>query len=198
MEVGTHLPAQKIADLLRLSRSPVNEALSLLHEKGVLSREPNRGFFVANPAIELATETAISIGLSGPDAITSAYFRIADDRLKSALPDEVSEQMLKTRYGLTATQLTAVLGRIAQEGWAERKPGYGWQFSAMLTTPDSLMKSYRLRLALEPAALLNLDTGWTRRCSSAAVRRNDICWTAVSRPTRRISCTIAAFAFTSH
>ncbi|MGR3911659.1 FCD domain-containing protein, partial [Burkholderia sp. SR8] len=33
-------------------------------------------------------------------------------------------------------------------------PGYGWQFSPMLTTPDSLLKSYRLRLALEPAALL--------------------------------------------
>jgi DNA-binding GntR family transcriptional regulator len=76
-----------------------------------------------------------------------------------------------TRYGLTATQLTAVLGRIAQEGWAERKPGYGWQFSAMLTTPDSLMKSYRLRRALEPAALLEpncrLDPKVIERCRAA-------------------------------
>ena len=92
MEVGSHLPAQKIADHLRLSRSPVNEALSLLHEKGVLSRERNRGFFVADPAIEWVTKSADSVGLSGPDVVTSAYFRIADDRLKSALPDEVSEQ----------------------------------------------------------------------------------------------------------
>ncbi|CAN7726770.1 GntR family transcriptional regulator [Caballeronia sp. LjRoot34] len=171
MEVGSHLPAQRIADILRLSRSPVNEALSLLHEKGVLSRERNRGFFVADPAIELVTETASATGLSDPDAVTSAYFRIADDRLKGALPDEVSEQMLKTRYGLTATQLTAVLGRIAQEGWAERKPGYGWQFSTMLTTPDSLMKSYRLRLALEPAALLEpgyrLEPKVLERCRAA-------------------------------
>ena len=171
LEVGNHLPAQKIADHLRLSRSPVNEALSLLQEKGMLSRERNRGFFVADLALEWVTDAADSIRLNGPDLVTSAYFRIADDRLKSALPDEVSEQMLKTRYGLTATQLTAVLGRIAQEGWAERKPGYGWQFSAMLTTPDSLMKSYRVRLALEPAALLEpgyrLDPKVLERCRAA-------------------------------
>ena len=47
-----------------------------------------------------------------------------------------------------------MLARIAGEGWAEKKPGYGWVFSPMLTTPDSLLQSYRMRLALEPAALL--------------------------------------------
>ena len=62
--------------------------------------------------------------------------------------------LLRSRYELTAAQLQAVLHRIAQEGWAQKKPGYGWAFSAMLTTPDSLLQSYRLRLALEPAALL--------------------------------------------
>ena len=89
------------------------------------------------------------------------------------LPEEVSEQALKTRYGLTNTQLNAVLGRISQEGWAERKPGYGWLFSSMLTTPDSLLKSYRLRLALEPAALLEpgyrLDPKELERCRAAEI-----------------------------
>ena len=33
-------------------------------------------------------------------------------------------------------------------------PGYGWSFSPMLTTPESLEQTYRVRLALEPAALL--------------------------------------------
>src|SRR5256885_8984978 len=49
---------------------------------------------------------------------------------------------------------TLFRSRISQEGWIERKPGYGWTFAAMLTTPDSLLQSYRLRMALEPAALL--------------------------------------------
>ena len=87
------------------------------------------------------------------------------------LPDEFSEVQLKTRYALTAAQLQAVLNRIAQEGWAQKKPGYGWEFSSMLTTPDSLLQSYRLRLALEPAALLEpgyrLDPQILARCRAA-------------------------------
>ena len=62
--------------------------------------------------------------------------------------------MLKSRYDLTSAQLQNVLSRISGEGWAEKRQGYGWQFSTMLTTPDSLLQSYRLRIALEPAALL--------------------------------------------
>lgn len=146
MAAGTHLPAQMLADRLRVSRSPVNEALALLHEKGIVTREKHRGFFVAQPVETLSA--------AEPDAVTTAYFRIAEDLLNGALPMEVSEQAMRTRYALTAAQLNAVLTRIAQEGWGERKPGYGWQFSTMLTTPDSLLQSYRMRLALEPAALL--------------------------------------------
>jgi DNA-binding GntR family transcriptional regulator len=105
------------------------------------------------------------------DASVAAYFKIAEDRLKGRLPDTVSEAALKTQYQLTPAQLTAVLTRIAQEGWAERKPGYGWAFSPMLTTPDSLLQSYRLRLALEPAALLEpgyrLDPLVLARCRAA-------------------------------
>ncbi|BDB26351.1 GntR family transcriptional regulator [Cupriavidus sp. TA19] len=154
LTVGAHLPAQMLADKLRVSRSPVNEALALLHEKGVLTREKNRGFFLAQPVAAPAAEFASQLGLAEPDLASAAYFQIAEDLLQGSLEMEVSEQHLRQRYGLTATQLSTVLKRIAQEGWGERKPGYGWEFSSMLTTPDSLLQSYRLRLALEPAALL--------------------------------------------
>ena len=157
LDAGAHLPAQMLADRLRVSRSPVNEALLILHEKGIVTREKNRGFFVAKPVVEPLADVVGELGLAETDRVTSVYFQIAEDRLKGELPDEFSEQLLRNRYGLTSAQLNAVLGRIAQEGWAERKPGYGWQFSSMLTTPDSLLKSYRLRLALEPAALLEPD-----------------------------------------
>ncbi|TDY23440.1 GntR family transcriptional regulator [Paraburkholderia sp. BL6665CI2N2] len=168
LDAGAHLPAQMLADRLRVSRSPVNEALALLHEKGILTREKNRGFFVAKPVVEPLADVVGELGLGETDLVTSVYFQIAEDRLKGELPDEFSELLIRNRYGLTGAQLTAVLGRIAQEGWAERKPGYGWQFSSMLTTPDSLLKSYRLRLALEPAALLEpgyrLDGKVLERC----------------------------------
>ena len=151
---GTHLPAQMLADRLRVSRQPVGEALALLHEKGLLTRERHRGFFTARPLAEPLADIVRGLGLEDTDVVTSVYFRIADDLLRGELPLAFSEQLINTRYGLTSAQLNAVLGRIAGEGWAERKPGYGWEFSSMLTTPDSLLQSYRLRLALEPAALL--------------------------------------------
>ncbi|MCK3261901.1 FCD domain-containing protein, partial [Escherichia coli] len=51
------------------------------------------------------------------------------------------------------------------------RPGYGWEFSSMMTTPDSLLQSYRLRLALEPAALLEptyrIDKAVLARCRAA-------------------------------
>jgi DNA-binding GntR family transcriptional regulator len=151
---GSHLPAQMLADRLRVSRQPVNSALALLHEKGVLTRERNRGYFLARPLAEPLSDIVAGLGLAESDVITSVYFQIADDLLKNELPMDCSEQLIRTRYGLTAAQTVAVLGRIANEGWVERRPGYGWTFSSMLTTPDSLLQSYRLRLAVEPMALL--------------------------------------------
>lgn len=170
---GAHLPAQMLADRLRVSRSPINEVLIHLHEQGLLQRERNRGFFVGEGLQAPPDEINRRLGLEGQDAATRLYFQVADDRLKGELPEEVTEVLLKTRYGLTPAQLQALLGRIAKEGWIEKKPGYGWAFSPMLTTPDSLLQSYRLRFALEPAALLEpgykLDSQVLARCRAAEV-----------------------------
>ena len=43
---GDHLAAQDLAARFGVSRTPVNQALGLLHAKGVLLHEPNRGYFV--------------------------------------------------------------------------------------------------------------------------------------------------------
>lgn len=169
--VGTHLRAQALADRLRVSRQPINEALQLLEDRGILLRERNRGYFLARATADLPAALLQEVGMPEADAASTAYFKIAEDRLAGRLPDTFSEASLKTRYQLTPAQLNAVLNRISQEGWAERKPGYGWAFSSMLTTPDSLLKSYRLRLALEPAALLEpgyrLDKQVLARCRAA-------------------------------
>jgi DNA-binding GntR family transcriptional regulator len=175
--VGSHLPAQMLADRLRVSRQPVNDALSLLHEKGLLTHERNRGYFVAQAVDEPLADVISHLGLAESDVVTSVYFRIAEDLLQNQLPQAFTEQLIRHRYGLTAAQLNAVLGRIANEGWAERKPGYGWEFSTMLLTPDSLLQSYRLRLALEPAALLEpgfrLERTVLERCRATELRLLD-------------------------
>ena len=174
LPTGTHLAAQHLADRLRLSRSPVNAALRALHAKGLVTHEADRGYFVGKRLAEPRAQPRASKNAAPADPATRAYFRIAEDRLAGRLPDEVSEASLRTRYALTPAQLSGVLARIANEGWAEKKPGYGWAFSPMLTTPESLEQSYRLRLALEPAALLEpgyrLDPRALERCRAAEER----------------------------
>jgi len=171
LSAGAHLTAQKIADRLRLSRSPVNDALGVLEQRGVVSRKANRGYFLEQDHDALAEMHEDLAPPSVDDIVTHSYFKLADELLRGALPMQCSEALLRARYGLTTAQTQALLGRIAQEGWAERRPGYGWEFSSMMITPDSLLQSYRLRLALEPAALLEpgfrIDPQVLARCRAA-------------------------------
>ncbi|WP_201832583.1 GntR family transcriptional regulator [Microvirga zambiensis] len=170
LQAGTHLTAQELAARFSVSRFPVGQALQLLATKGALTHERNRGYFVS----DVQDVSPESLGLTTRDDASDIYFRMADDHLHGRLPDPASEAYLKENYRLTKAQLNAVLGRIAQEGWAERRPGYGWSFSPMLTTPESLEQTYRVRLALEPAALLEptyrLDPDIATRCREAELR----------------------------
>lgn len=173
MPVGTHLGAQKLADRLQVSRSPVNEALKLMLEGGIVTRAENRGYFLAVDLSDSALDADLMEQLSGRDVLEQVYFDIADDLLRGDLPLQCTESLLRSRYKLTGAQLQILLARIANEGWATRTPGYGWAFSSMITTPDSLLQSYRLRLALEPAALLepgfSIGQATIDRCRAAEV-----------------------------
>ena len=159
LATGNHLSAQQLADLFGASRTPVNHALRLLVERGVLSHEPRRGYFVSVRTPDRPAKV---------DAVEAAYRSIARDRLSGALPDEVNETLLRQRYALTKSQLQMLLSRVVQEGWIERRAGYGWAFTEMLTTRAALAETFRLRLALEPASLLEpgyrLDPALAAEC----------------------------------
>src|SRR3712207_6551090 len=120
LATGTHLTTQGLAERFSVSRFPVGQALQLLAAKGVLTHERNRGYFVSDVK-DVSPET---LGLMTRDDASDVYFRMAEDHLHGRLPDPASEVYLKETYGITKAQLNAVLGRIAQEGWAERRPGY--------------------------------------------------------------------------
>lgn len=96
------------------------------------------------------------------------YPRIAEDWLAGTLPERVTENELMRRYGLTRAGLASVLQRIINEGWIERLPGKGWQFLPVLSTGSAYDQGYRLRILLEPAAILEpnfqLDEVGLRRC----------------------------------
>lgn len=148
--VGQHLSAQKLADEFRVSRQPVKDALKILEDRGVVRSEKNRGCFVA------ASESEVLAKCSGlePPTEEEPYFRIAEDRLTGRLPEEVTETDLRRHYQISRAEIQGMLARMAQEGWIERKPGYGWRFLPVLTSPAMHKQSYEFRLVIEPAALL--------------------------------------------
>jgi len=156
---GHHLGGQQVADRYGISRTPVREALESLHRRGILVRRANRGYFVAE---RLPSDIA---GILENDRAEEPddYQRLANDWLIDRLPAEVTEQMLRERYGWTKAKVGDLLFRATREGWAERKEGYGWRFLPVAKTPEAFDEIYRFRMAIEPAAMLEPSFALDRR-----------------------------------
>jgi DNA-binding GntR family transcriptional regulator len=152
LTAGEHVRTQHLADRFGVSRSPVREALQILSEQGILERQENRGFFVRSmseiPVVEPVSDEA------KPFEVENDYQRLAEDWLMDRIPAEVTEGMLRDRYGVTKAQLSDMLMRALREGWAERKQGYGWRFLPVAKTPEAFEQIYRFRMVIEPAAML--------------------------------------------
>lgn len=150
MEAGQHVSAQQVADRYRVSRTPVREALSSLEKCGVLKRKTNRGYFVPAEIPNGLNELIEEYRQSPADP----YQQLANDWVANRLPGEVTEQHLRQNYGWSKSKVVELLARATREGWAERKDGYGWRFLPVAKTSQAFEQIYRLRLAIEPAALL--------------------------------------------
>jgi DNA-binding GntR family transcriptional regulator len=88
------------------------------------------------------------------DSDEAVYMGIADDRLDGILDTDIRESEMMQRYDVTRLQLQRVLNRMAREGIVERKPGRGWVFQPLMNTPEAYLESYRFRMIIEPAALV--------------------------------------------
>lgn len=163
---GTPLPERSLAERFKVSRTPVRDALLLLAEQGTIAPREEGGY-----AVEVPPDAQV---LSAPtieirhDLEDKDYLRIAEDRLAGVLPERVTVNELMRRYGLTRAGLASVLQRIINEGWIERLPGNGWQFLPVLSTGSAYDQGFRLRILLEPSAILEpgfqLDEVAIRRC----------------------------------
>ncbi len=147
---GSHLAEQELADAFHVSRGPVHESLMVLERKGIVVFHPNRGFFLTRSAAEIRTSD-IEVQVSTEEEM---YYRFAEDRILGKLHGHVSEAELMARYGISRMRLMKILMRMSQEGWVERRHGHGWNFLPVLDTMEALDKSYRFRILVEPAALL--------------------------------------------
>ena len=149
-----HLKARDLAARFEVSRSPVREALLLLAEQGLVALRHNKGFFVMDPPTSPSGVAEPVSEETRPFETLNDYHRLAEDWLTDRIPSEVTELELRERYGLTKTQLNDILMRATREGWAERKQGYGWRLLPVAKTPEAFEQIYRLRMLIEPAAML--------------------------------------------
>lgn len=147
---GFHLVKQTLANEFCVSSAPIHKALELLVREGIVLFKPNQGFFLACPALKIPEPD-----LTVPTSVDEVkYYQIAGDRVRGILRGYVSEVELRRKYSISRDRLTRILTRMAQEGWVERRPGKGWNFPPILDSIDTLEQSFRFRIAVEPAALL--------------------------------------------
>lgn len=148
LPAGSHLPEQFLSEQFHVSRTPVRAALSLLASQGVIEHRPNRGYFTRKDGSRL---DPAELPMSDEERV---YLRIASDRMSRELPDQVSEADLLRRYNAARSVVNRALQRLLREGLVEKRPGRGWAFAPVVDSEEAHDESYRFRLSIEPAALL--------------------------------------------
>lgn len=170
---GYRLTEQALCDGLGVSRSPVRKALQFLESTGAVTSIPNRGFQLAKESRELA---GVDLSDATP-SLEDLYLRVANDRISGLLTEEVTEADLMTRYGLARLQVQRLLNTMSRDGLVDRKPGRGWMFRRLLSSVESHRESYRFRMMLEPAGILEpgyaVDLAELERCRRQQVELLD-------------------------
>ncbi len=152
---GFRLREAALADQFQVSRSPIRAALGLLEQQGWVESLPYRGVELRVPASEL------SLFEENPDesAPQDLYMAFLIDRFLSELPAAFSERELQQRYGASRSEVQRLLVQLEVDGIVQPGKGYKWLLSDNLNNAQSHYESYRCRLMLEPAALLEPE--WT-------------------------------------
>ncbi len=158
LQAGAWLNENNAARRLNVSRTPVRAAIDHLARQGLVRRHPNRGVEL------LSAPAAAADGATTADATELAMVRVAHDRHRGQLPDEISELELMRRYDLGRPEVQRLLARLADLDMVERKRGYGWRFLHEPRDQSAHDERYRFRLLIEPMAFLEpgfaLEQAW--------------------------------------
>jgi DNA-binding GntR family transcriptional regulator len=165
---GGQLTELGLAEALNVSRTPVRAALEYLGGLGIVAANGQRRGYKVIATPKALAEVASD---SGDDEDEALYLRIAGDYVNSRLPEQFSEADMMRQYGVGRGMLLRVLQRMARERVIERNPGYGWRFAPLLRSMESHDGSYRFRMVVEPAGILEpsfeLDAAWAARTRKA-------------------------------
>ncbi|MDF2619316.1 MAG: GntR family transcriptional regulator [Xanthobacteraceae bacterium] len=144
-----HLTEAQLAEEFGVSRSPIRAALKVLAQEGIVVSAANKGHYLAQDAEALADFERDT----SPSDI-ALYDRIAMDRMRDEVPEQFTEAGFMRRYRVSRAQLVRTLTRLTHDGLVRRGNGHGWVFLAVLNSEDAYDASYRYRILIEPAGLL--------------------------------------------
>ncbi|GGJ42949.1 GntR family transcriptional regulator [Neoroseomonas lacus] len=158
---GERLSRLALAKEFGVSRTPVAGAVALLEALGVVETD-GRTVLLRDPGFDLG-RLAVAPE-DGSDAVAALIVTLARDRRSGELPEDVSERLLQSRYGVGRAVLAAALRQLAEAGAVSRNRGHGWRFGPAYASAEDRAASYRFRLMIEPAGLLEpgfaLPDGW--------------------------------------
>src|SRR6201996_641387 len=147
---GAWLSENALAQTFGVSRTPVRGALAVLSERGLLNVVPRRGYVLKRAVRDQDLEPYADFA-SEDDKLVQ---RMAADRFAGTLPDQGSEADMMRPYGVARGQLARVLNGLVQDNVIERRSGNGWRFLPALDATQLHEDSYRFRLLIEPACIL--------------------------------------------
>lgn len=165
-EAGTRLSRLALAKELGVSRTPVAGAVALLEALGAVVTD-GRAVRLLDPGFDPTLLGAAE----DRDAIAALIVALARDRREGTLPEVISERLLQSRYGASRAVVAGALRQLAEVGAATRNRGHGWRFVSGYASAEERAASYRFRLMIEPAGLLEpgfaLPAGWAARMRAA-------------------------------
>lgn len=149
LSAGDALPELALARQFEVSRTLIRSALQVLQEQQLAQHESGRGFFLTrDPA---SPELAPSLPQAAEEQAAASILR---DRMAGRLGNSISISELMRRYELSRADAQKVLGQLSEDQVIERGAGQSWHFRPLLNNLAALEDSLRLRLILEPEALL--------------------------------------------
>lgn len=168
---GDTLNQLALAQKFGVSRTPLRAALQHLAAIGALKMQ-DKAVLVVDPS-------AVPETLKDP--IEELVASISRLRHTSGIGMEVTENDLMRRLNASRGQVVAALRRMAALGLVVRKAGFGWKFEPP-ESRESRHEGYRLRLLIEPAALLEpkfrLEQNWLSAMQDRHRRFLDQPWRA--------------------
>jgi len=191
LPVGTRVTEAMVAEQFGISRAPARQALMALERRGLLSKNPHKGYEVLDDGKSAGKPKDSSSALEGQAEAVRLQPVPSWERIYADVEDEIvarisfgswriNEAKLARHYRVSRTVARDVVGRLQQRGILRKDERSRWYAPAL--TPAHIGELYELRAILEPVALRkaapNIPAGFLQtlrgHLESAIAKKGDV------------------------